>query len=745
MKTKSCIFILTLLHLAFVHHVSGQVPSINSFTPDQGPVGTTVTITGSNFSATPNNNIVYFGATRATVSSATATTLTVNVPLGATYQPITVTAGGLTAYSAVPFVATFDSNHIIDESSFASRVDFSTGTTPSHVALGDLDNDGKIDLATSNESSPVVSVFRNVSMSGTITSNSLESKVDFAAYNGPWGFNIGDIDGDGKQDMVAIDNGRIISIFKNTTTSSSFSSASFAAKADYDFFAIGVALTEVAIGDLDSDGKPDLAITDQTGNRVSVFKNTSAIGVIDANSFTSKVDFETGTSPRGIAIADLDGDGKPELATANSISNTVSVFRNISSIGIIDANSFAPKTDFFLGVNNQTVDISVGDLDGDKKPDIAVANFGTNTVSVLKNTTTIGTITTNSFEPKVDFATATGPMTIAMGDLDGDGKLELAIASLSIDATDVTSNKISVLKNTTTADVINGSSFAPNVNFMSKNPISVTIGDIDGDGKPDLTVSNYYDNTISILRNKDSQTITSFTSISDKKMGDSPFSLLATASSDLPVQFIAGSDLVTISENQVTIIKPGSVTISAEQPGNNTISAAPKVSQTFCINPATPSISINITNPAEPILTSSSDFGNQWYLNETLLTGATSKTFTVKDEGVYKVKVVVDGCMSPLSEGETLIITGDIINNASDKVQLFPNPAHDVLRVQLSGFKESDKVSVIMIDDVGKTITRHIGIGGDELEIDIKNNGNGLYYLKMMQGSKTQYAKFIKQ
>lgn len=82
-------------------------PTITSFTPTSGPVGTTVTISGSNFSSTAANNIVYFGAVKATVTAATSTSLSVTVPTGATYAPITVTVNGLTTYSQAPFILTF--------------------------------------------------------------------------------------------------------------------------------------------------------------------------------------------------------------------------------------------------------------------------------------------------------------------------------------------------------------------------------------------------------------------------------------------------------------------------------------------------------------------------------------------------------------------------------------------------------------------------------------------------------------
>ena len=65
-------------------------PTISSFTPSSGPLGTSVNITGTNFNAVPANNIVYFGAVKATVTSGSTVILTVTVPAGATYDPISV-------------------------------------------------------------------------------------------------------------------------------------------------------------------------------------------------------------------------------------------------------------------------------------------------------------------------------------------------------------------------------------------------------------------------------------------------------------------------------------------------------------------------------------------------------------------------------------------------------------------------------------------------------------------------------
>jgi hypothetical protein len=78
---------------------------------------------------------------------------------------------------------------------------------------------------------------------------------------------------------------------------------------------------------LDGDGKPDLAVTNFGPNTVSVLRNTSTSGVINNSSFASPVEFATGNAPVSVAIGDLDGDGKPDIVVANQGSSSVSVFK----------------------------------------------------------------------------------------------------------------------------------------------------------------------------------------------------------------------------------------------------------------------------------------------------------------------------------------------------------------------------------------------------------------------------------
>ena len=454
------------------------VPAISSFFPTSGPIGTTVTITGTNFNTTAANNVVYFGAVKAQVTSASSTSLSVTVPVGATYQPITVTdlTTGLTAYSNRPFVVTFAGGGSITSTSFATKVDYTTGTNPWSVDIGDLDGDGKPDIATSNIADSSVSIFQNASTSGSV---SFLGKVDFRTGFNPLNIAIKDVDGDGRPDLVVTNSGgSTVSILKNIST---YGNISFAQKID---FASGT--QGLAIADVDGDGKPDLVITNSGGSTISILKNISVSGSITTSSFAPKVDFTTGSSPANVAISDVDGDNKPDLVVTNSNSNTFSVLRNTCTSGSITSSSFATKVDFTAGTN--PFYLAVGDLDGDDKPDLAVINYNSdNTLSIFKNTSTSGDM---SFAAKVDYAAGSNPQGIALSDLDGDGKLDVTIAN---------SPNFSILRNISTTSSIN---FAAKVEFTSgNNSTNVAIGDVDGDDKPDVIVANYGNNSISVFRN----------------------------------------------------------------------------------------------------------------------------------------------------------------------------------------------------------------------------------------------------
>ncbi len=461
---------------------SAPCPSITTFTPISGPVGTTVTITGANFDTTPANNFVFFGAVKASVSSATSTSLTVSVPNGAAYKPISITVGGFTGCSSLPFMVTFPTVAMITQGSFAPKFDLPTGVYPVDVAIGDIDGDGKPDLAVINSSSyasNTISVYRNTSTSGSIT---FAPKVDFPTGAIPVGIAIEDIDGNGKLDLIVANQiGGTVTVMENE---SSPDSIRFAPRID---FATRSFSSSIAAADIDGNGKLDLVIDNGGAHPdLDVLRNTSWVDLITSASFDPKVTFAIGAYPMKVTTGDIDGDAKPDLVTITS-GNNVSVLRNIGSVGSVSSGSFATKVDFATG--ERPYNIVIGDLDGDGKPDMVIVDQDSSAVSVLRNTSLPGSVT---FAPRVDFSTGWQPWGIAIGDIDGDGKVDLAVTNCS-DAT------VSLLRNTSSPGFI---SFAARVDLTTgMAPISAAIGDLDGDGKPDLVTVNANANTVSIFRN----------------------------------------------------------------------------------------------------------------------------------------------------------------------------------------------------------------------------------------------------
>lgn len=467
---------LTATEIADIFASESGIPTITSFIPTSGPVGTSVIITGTNFDPTPANNIVYFGATKATVTAATETELTVTVPIGTTYQPITVLNNGLLGFSAEPFIVKFGGEGI-DVNSLDPKVDYTAGSKPYGEALADFNGDGKTDIVVVNFTSNTASIYKNTSTAQGIIS--YDSKLDFATGTSPTSVAVVDLDGDGKMDLIvtnSVDN--TVSVFKNTSTSGTID---FAAKLDY---VTGTNPQAVAVVDFDGDGKVDIAVADHTDNTISIIRNTStSIGNIN---YDSRVIFTTGTNPISIAIGDLDNDGKLDLALSNLYGNSISILRNVSlGVGNID---FDTKVDYATGDNPYS--IAVGDLDFDGKVDLVTTNYFSNTVSVFANISTgDGSI---SFADKSDFTTGTNPNSVAIGDIDGDGKVDLGITNKG-------SHKVSIFKN---ASTIGSISFDNKIDFSAGNhPNSIAIGDFDGDGKYDFAITDYDGWELSILRN----------------------------------------------------------------------------------------------------------------------------------------------------------------------------------------------------------------------------------------------------
>ncbi|HLP76667.1 MAG TPA: LamG-like jellyroll fold domain-containing protein, partial [Candidatus Paceibacterota bacterium] len=196
-----------------------NVPVISGFSPVLGTNGAAVRISGTNFNSGRENNIVYFGAVRAFVVSASPTELDVIVPVGATYAPITVAVNGTVASSDKSFLPTFAGNGLdISTSSFAPGISLPTGDGPGRVVIADLDDDGRSDLAVANAYGNTISLFRNVKTNGSLDSTTFvrEELQTAGGSLSPYMVEVADVDGDGKPDLLAVNRGaNTVSVFRN--------------------------------------------------------------------------------------------------------------------------------------------------------------------------------------------------------------------------------------------------------------------------------------------------------------------------------------------------------------------------------------------------------------------------------------------------------------------------------------------------------------------------------------------------
>jgi hypothetical protein len=254
---------------------------------------------------------------------------------------------------------------------------------------------------------------------------------------------------------------------------------------------------DAASADFNGDGKPDLALAHSgdrffSGPSVSVLLNTTPTGAT-RSSFGPAQSFAVGPSVGmfsvHVTVGDFNGDGKPDLAV--KVSGQVGILLNTTPAGSSTV-TFAALQTFTAGAGADGP-LAVADFNGDGKADLATTSSSGNTVSVLLNTTAAGS-NTLSFTAAQTFAVGTNPVALAAADFNGDGKPDLAV-------TNTGSNTVSVLLNTTAAGS-DTASFAAQTTFaVGSHPAGVLAADFNADGRPDLAVANSSDQTVSVLLN----------------------------------------------------------------------------------------------------------------------------------------------------------------------------------------------------------------------------------------------------
>ena len=225
----------------------------------------------------------------------------------------------------------------------------------------------------------------------------------------------------------------------------------------------------VIVADFNGDGKPDLAVVDRGSSSVAIL-----LGNGDGT-FTAAVNYSTGVDPISIAVGDFNGDGKLDLVTANRASYTISILSGNGD------GTFGNHVDYAAGT--EPMAIAVGDFNRDGFLDVAETNNADNTVSIFLG------VGDGTFQPGVIFPVGAGPIAIVAGDFNQDGYMDLAVA-------DSGSDNVGILLG-------NGDGTFKTVSFYptGSEPDGLLAADLNGDGKLDLVTANNGSDNISVLLN----------------------------------------------------------------------------------------------------------------------------------------------------------------------------------------------------------------------------------------------------
>jgi gliding motility-associated-like protein len=344
----------------------------------------------------------------------------------------------------------------------------------------DFDSDKKVDVATANDNFKFINIYPNGSTTGNVSFPS-KTAVNIASLS--LHIRCGDLNNDGKPDLVATESGVTDKVFILKNMSTGTGNFSFAPPVPVTL--AGKRPKRIEIADMNLDGKPEVIITAQGSNTVTVLINQSTVAAISfAPAPPVDVPIPGAVTTEGLAVEDLNGDGLPEIITSQFQTNSdIFIIENKSAPGAFIAGSIK-----VLSVGTPIKNIRVGDLDSDGKPDIAFTQLISSSVGIFLNQSS----STLAFASLRSFETDLTPWGIDIGDLDGDGSPDIAIASL-------TRKSITILNNKSTSGNLAFDKLIQPTTYLNRH---IAVVDVDTDGKPDVAFTSIDDNNLNIPASK---------------------------------------------------------------------------------------------------------------------------------------------------------------------------------------------------------------------------------------------------
>jgi len=486
-------------------------PIIDLIEPAFGGIGSTVTISGSNFSSTSIENTVFLSGLEANILNSTESEIIVSVPNGAYYTPISVYTNGLYASSSQRFNVIFDAEEELTVEHLANQLDNPyLGRKYYDIKIADMNGDGISEIVTSEAgygSSAYLAIFTtSFDDEGMI---SIDQHIEFnfgtGVYSSPQDIAIGDVNGDGLLDVVLSEEGDITDDFEAHT-------CIFINSSQNQLFSFGPPIIIdgdgyegfVQLQDINGDGKLDIVTSKQSSNQLGVYLNVSNNNNV---SFANKIIIGNVVATARPAFADLNGDGMIDMVTtsyaSSSYSREVFVYSNNSTDGNLEFNlevtilSGGEPADWPTDYNWSAYSTTLVDIDGDDKLDIVVTN-GTclncspSGISILRN---ISTDSELGFEYEYSsfyqYESNSLPSRIGISDLNGDGKPDILTADWL--------GGISIMVNSSTeGNIVLEEQMQIGVGSY---PLSIATADLNMDSTPEIVVSNWNVEGLRVIHN----------------------------------------------------------------------------------------------------------------------------------------------------------------------------------------------------------------------------------------------------
>ena len=347
-----------------------------------------------------------------------------------------------------------------------------TGTNPQRVAVADMNGDGKRDALVTNAGTNTVALLLG-NGSGGFTLQSPAAPI--GAGTSPRAVAVADVNLDGRPDAVVANytTGTLAVLLGNGSGGLALQTPAPSTG--------GTNPTSLVMADVNGDGKPDALTTNSNGGNLGVLLGNGSGGF----TYQSSSPATGGSIPYAVAVADVNADGKLDALVGNYDNGTLGVLLG-NGAGGFTLQATTPATG---ATGSVPYSVAVADVNGDGKPDALVANYGTSTLGVLLGNGS-GGFTLQASSPST--GAGSRPSSVVVADVNGDGKRDAVVANSS-------SGRLGILLGDGSGNFTLQTTTLPA--GASSSSFSLAVADVNGDFKPDALTVSFSDNSLSVQLN----------------------------------------------------------------------------------------------------------------------------------------------------------------------------------------------------------------------------------------------------